>query len=109
MKCRGWAVVLAMALAACGDAADTPATEATVATASSPTPQPSASASVAEGPRAIRCFTAGELEGVPAPAYDHSILAFGDSLFAGYGLCPDQGYPEKLQAALARRGGIDAQ
>jgi len=32
------------------------------------------------------------------------ILAFGDSLFAGYNLQEDEGYPEQLQAALRARG-----
>ncbi|MDE2302077.1 MAG: arylesterase [Sphingomonadales bacterium] len=33
------------------------------------------------------------------------VLALGDSLFAGYGLRPDQAYPERLEAAL-RAGGL---
>jgi len=36
------------------------------------------------------------------------ILAFGDSLFAGYDLAEDEGYPEQLQAVLRGRG-INAQ
>jgi acyl-CoA thioesterase I len=84
MKCRGLPVTLALALGACGDA---PASD--------------------RGAE-MRCFVAGQLEGLPAPTYEHSVLAFGDSLFAGYGVCPDQGYPEVLQGALQRRG-IDAQ
>tara|TARA_A100001391_G_scaffold168882_1_gene129518 strand:+ start:16581 stop:17285 length:705 start_codon:yes stop_codon:yes gene_type:complete len=32
------------------------------------------------------------------------ILAFGDSLFAGYNLEPEEGYPEELQRVLRRRG-----
>jgi len=80
---------MALAVAACG---------------SEPTPQPSGSPSeAASGQEAIRCFT-GKLEGEPAPTYDRSILAFGDSLFAGYRLCPEQGYPEQLQVVLGRRG-----
>ena len=35
------------------------------------------------------------------------IWAFGDSLVAGYGLPPDQGFPTQLQAAL-RRAGVPA-
>lgn len=31
-------------------------------------------------------------------------MAFGDSLTAGYGLAPGQGFPEKLQARLRERG-----
>ena len=87
MKCRGLAVMLALVLAACGD---------------EPAPQPSAGPSAAAGQQASRCFI-GRFEGQPEPTYEQSILAFGDSLFAGYGLCPDQGYPERLQGALARR------
>lgn len=37
-----------------------------------------------------------------------TILAFGDSLFAGYNLAEDEGYPEQLQAVLRARG-INAQ
>jgi len=37
-----------------------------------------------------------------------TILAFGDSLFAGYSLEPGQGYPEQLQVVLRARG-INAQ
>ena len=96
MKCRGLAVVLALALAACGDAS---------------TPEPSASPQGNATTGAIRCFVAGDLEfapgegePAPAPTYEHAILAFGDSLFAGYGLCPEQGYPEQLQVALQHLG-----
>ncbi len=32
------------------------------------------------------------------------IVAFGDSLTAGYGLQPGEGFPARLQAALAERG-----
>jgi acyl-CoA thioesterase-1 len=35
---------------------------------------------------------------------ERRILAFGDSLFAGYGLDDGQGYPDVLQAALRARG-----
>ena len=38
---------------------------------------------------------------------ERRILAFGDSLFAGYGLKEEQGYPEQLEDAL-REGGINA-
>lgn len=36
-----------------------------------------------------------------------TILAFGDSLFAGYNLAADEGYPEQLELAL-RSSGINA-
>jgi acyl-CoA thioesterase-1 len=45
--------------------------------------------------------------GAPLPAIggpERTILAFGDSLFAGYNLEEDQGYPEQLQAVLRSRG-----
>ena len=38
---------------------------------------------------------------------ERHILAFGDSLFAGYNLGEGEGYPEKLQAAL-RANGVNA-
>lgn len=44
---------------------------------------------------------------LPVIGPERHILAFGDSLFAGYNLEPDQGYPEKLQAAL-RASGVNA-
>ena len=40
----------------------------------------------------------------PAPARDIHILAFGDSLFAGYGLPSTQGFAPQLQDALRRNG-----
>lgn len=44
---------------------------------------------------------------VPIEGPERRILAFGDSLFAGYRLNDDEGYPERLQVALRARG-IDA-
>lgn len=41
---------------------------------------------------------------IPAMGQERSILAFGDSLFTGYGLPSDQAYPVKLEAALRSRG-----
>ncbi|HCB77299.1 MAG TPA: arylesterase, partial [Erythrobacter sp.] len=38
---------------------------------------------------------------------ERRILAFGDSLFAGYGLEENEGYPEQLEDAL-RKDGINA-
>ncbi len=43
----------------------------------------------------------------PAFAKERLVLAFGDSLTAGYGLRPNESFPAQLQAALLR-GGISA-
>ncbi|MEM6382243.1 MAG: arylesterase [Pseudomonadota bacterium] len=40
----------------------------------------------------------------PASAEPITILALGDSLTAGYGLSPGQGFPARLEAALQREG-----
>jgi acyl-CoA thioesterase-1 len=74
------ASVLALVLTACGSEAPVPA------------PSPSPSIAVATVP-------------VTGPA--RHILAFGDSLFAGYGVERGESYPAKLEAALRGRG-IDA-
>jgi acyl-CoA thioesterase-1 len=37
-------------------------------------------------------------------AQPYKIVGFGDSLMAGYGLGPGEGFPEKLQAALRKKG-----
>lgn len=39
-----------------------------------------------------------------ALAGDYTILAFGDSLTAGYGLAPDQGFTAQLEQALRQQG-----
>jgi acyl-CoA thioesterase-1 len=79
MRFTLWSILPVLALGACGGDAPAPApTESAAATA------PAASAEVS-GP-------------------ERRILAFGDSLFAGYGLGEDEGYPEKLEAALRARG-----
>lgn len=42
---------------------------------------------------------------VPAPSKEGLlVLAFGDSLYAGYGLAPDQSFPARLEQALRRDG-----
>lgn len=41
---------------------------------------------------------------IPATAKDVHILAYGDSLTAGYGLSPGQGFAPQLQAILRRNG-----
>ena len=74
-------LVSALALAACGSEAPVPAATETPAAAAT-TRQP------VMGPQ-------------------RSILAFGDSLFAGYGVKQDESYPSVLQSAL-REKGIDA-
>ena len=44
------------------------------------------------------------LPAIPVMGPEVNILAFGDSLFAGYGLDPDDSYPSKLEAALRAKG-----
>lgn len=44
------------------------------------------------------------LTAFPAVAEPYRIVGFGDSLMAGYGLGPGEGFPEKLQAALRNKG-----
>jgi len=44
------------------------------------------------------------LGAMPALAADRLVLAFGDSLTAGYGLPPAQAFPVRLEAALRRAG-----
>lgn len=78
MQVRGWSIFGAVALlAACGSEAPvTPSPEASMAASSS------------------------EMTG---PQID--VLAFGDSLFAGYGLAsPEQSYPAQLENALRKEG-----
>lgn len=41
---------------------------------------------------------------IPIPARAPVIVAFGDSLYAGYQLGPHESYPARLEAALAARG-----
>ena len=82
MRLTLWSILPVLTLAACGGDAPAPAPTETAAAA-----VPAAPAEVS-GP-------------------ERRILAFGDSLFAGYGLAEDEGYPEKLLAALRARG-IDA-
>lgn len=45
-----------------------------------------------------------ESPAIPVMGPEHSILAFGDSLLAGYGLHDGESYPAKLEAALRARG-----
>lgn len=78
--------ILALCLTACS--AEAPVQE----------PAETAVAGTADG-----AFEPGE-EAIPIMGEEVRILAFGDSLFAGYNLPEADGYPEKLEAALRSRG-----
>ena len=75
------AAPLALALAACGDAADDAVPAVEVAEDGAPA-----------------------LPAVPVMGPERKVIAFGDSLFAGYGLDPRDSYPEKLENALRAKG-----
>lgn len=77
MRLWAGAIVAAILVAACDGDAPVPAQPAPTATQSEPV--------AVEGP-------------------ERRILAFGDSLFAGYRLGEGEGYPYRLQAALRARG-----
>jgi acyl-CoA thioesterase-1 len=68
-------------LAACGDAAEDAAPGVEVAEDGKPA-----------------------LPAVPVMGPQRTIMAFGDSLFAGYGVDPSDAYPEKLENALRAKG-----
>ena len=72
-----------LALSACGDAADE-----------------------AANARATEVAEDGQpaLPAIPVMGPERTIIAFGDSLFAGYGLDPRDAYPEKLENALRAKG-----
>lgn len=81
MNCRFWPLPVALVLAACGSDVPPAVSETMQAgTAEAPSPE------------------------LPVMGEERRILAFGDSLFAGYGLEEDEGYPERLEAALRARG-----
>ena len=85
MRLGGWTIFAAVLLTGCGE--DPPA------------PQPGAKVVVeADGYLA---------EPSPVTGPQRRILAFGDSLFAGYGVGEGESYPARLEAALRSRG-IDA-
>ncbi|MFM7402569.1 MAG: arylesterase [Erythrobacter sp.] len=44
------------------------------------------------------------LPAIPVMGPQRNIVAFGDSLFAGYGVDPKDAYPQKLEAALRAKG-----
>ncbi len=79
MKLYGFVLFAALALAACGKD-DAP---------SAPPSQAASTPAVAESP------IMGE---------EQRVFALGDSLFAGYGLRPEESYPMRLEAALRARG-----
>lgn len=86
MHKRGWSIIgvagaALLALAACSDTADD----------AGPAPE------VAEDGQPA-------LPAIPVMGPERKIIAFGDSLFAGYGLDPRDSYPEKLENALRAKG-----
>jgi acyl-CoA thioesterase-1 len=90
MHKRGWSnigvvgaapLALALALAACGDAPEDAAPAAEMAEDGQPA-----------------------LPAIPVMGPERTIIAFGDSLFAGYNLDPRDSYPEKLENALRAKG-----
>lgn len=55
--------------------------------------------------RSANVTTAAPAAAVSAPATDTKlIVAFGDSLYAGYGVSPQESFPFELQKALVARG-----
>ena len=88
MQKRGWSIIgvaaaFALALGACSDAADAPASAPGTEIADDGEPA---------------------LPAIPVMGPERKIIAFGDSLFAGYGLDPRDAYPEKLESALRAKG-----
>ncbi len=86
MHKRSWSNIAllaaaSLALAACGEGADEAAPAAPLAEDGRP-----------------------ELPAVPVMGPERVIIAFGDSLFAGYGLDLRDAYPQKLEAALRAKG-----
>lgn len=80
-----WSIALALALVSCG-------------------PQ-SGDDEGGAGPRQTGAGEADPLAGsVPVMGAQRHILAFGDSLFAGYGVGQEASYPAQLQNALRARG-----
>jgi len=87
MQKRGWSKIgvaagLALALAACSDKGEEAAAPGTEV--------------AGDGKPA--------LPAIPVMGPERTIIAFGDSLFAGYGLDPRDAYPEKLENALRAKG-----
>ena len=78
MKCRGWPMVVALALAGCGDD------------------------EAAAPERAIESAAPAPAAEVTGP--ERRVLAFGDSLFAGYRVEASESYPARLEATLRGQG-----
>jgi acyl-CoA thioesterase I len=53
---------------------------------------------------AIALLLALALAALPAPAQERVIVAFGDSLTAGFGVAPGEAYPARLEARLRAEG-----
>lgn len=66
--------------------------------------QPLAACGSAEAPAAATNDKAGDTKAVAIPANAPLVIAFGDSLYAGYQLGPKEGLAPQLQAALAADG-----
>lgn len=86
MHKRAWSIIgvasaLALTLAGCGEVADDAAPAVEMAEDGAPA-----------------------LPAVPVMGEERKIIAFGDSLFAGYGLDLRDSYPEKLENALRAKG-----
>lgn len=86
MHKRSWSKIAVLgaallALAGCGDSAEEAAPQGEIA---------------ADGKPA--------LPAIPVMGPERRIIAFGDSLFAGYGVDPRDAYPEKLENALRAKG-----
>ncbi|MCK9542244.1 MAG: arylesterase [Novosphingobium sp.] len=77
----GAALLAVLALGGCGQESADKAASAVLASASPDTPPD-----------------------IPVAGPERAILAFGDSLFAGYGLKDGESYPARLEAALRARG-----
>ncbi|WP_435417075.1 arylesterase [Parerythrobacter aurantius] len=58
----------------------------------------------AEAPVAARAESEAAAIEVPVMGPERRILAFGDSLFAGYNVAKEDSYPAKLEAALRAQG-----
>jgi acyl-CoA thioesterase-1 len=87
MHKRSWSIILvagaaSLTLAACGQGAE----------------------EAAAPPGGVAADGEPALPAVPVMGPERKIIAFGDSLFAGYGLDPRDAYPEKLENALRAKG-----